>query len=82
MNQIPGKYGWNLDPKLWDTALVLVQNEGLDVQVIDAREPLMQSVHAHPSPDCLHFCMNSAAINMYPDMYWNEDFSQYMGTST
>jgi hypothetical protein len=25
----------------------------------------MQSVHAHPPNDCLHFCMNSAAVNIY-----------------
>mmetsp|Transcript_32508 Transcript_32508/g.55393 ORF Transcript_32508/g.55393 Transcript_32508/m.55393 type:complete len:259 (+) Transcript_32508:2-778(+) len=73
--QIPDKYGWRLAPKLWNTALTLIEKEGLDVQVVDVREPLMQSVHAHPSPDCLHFCMNSAAINIYLDVYWNEVFS-------
>lgn len=44
----------------------------------------MQSVHAHPSSrpgappprDCLHFCMNSAAVNLYLDAYWNEVFSR------
>ncbi len=42
----------------------------LDIKVVDAREPLMQSVHSHPASgfahpdDCLHFCMNSAAINL------------------
>ena len=77
MDKFPDKYGWNLAPKLWDTALTLIQEEGLNVQVVDVREPLMQSVHAHPSPDCLHFCMNSAAINIYLDMYWTEVFSQY-----
>lgn len=74
---IPDKYGWNLAPKLWDTALTLIEEEGLDVQVVDARDPLMQSVHAHPSPDCLHFCMNSAAVNIYHDMYWHEVFSRH-----
>jgi hypothetical protein len=47
----------------------------LNVQVVDAREPVMQSVNAHPVPDCLHFCMNSAAVNIYLDIYWNEVFS-------
>jgi len=45
----------------------------------------MQSVHAHPSSahtypnkeDCLQSYMNSAAINMYLDLYcyWNEVLS-------
>ena len=46
-------------------------------QVVDAREPLMQSVHAHPVPDCLHFCMTSAAVNIYLDIYWNEVFRYF-----
>ena len=79
MDDIAEKYGWSLAPKLWNTSLAVIQEKRLDVQVVDARQPLMQSVHAHPSlfPDCLHFCMNSAAVNIYLDMYWNEVFSSY-----
>jgi hypothetical protein len=79
VNNIPSSYGWNLAPKLWDTSLSLIREKEVNVQVIDARDPLMQSVHAHPvrapDHDCLHFCMNSAAINIYLDMYWVEVFS-------
>jgi hypothetical protein len=83
VDRIPHDHGWDLAPKFWDTSLHLLLTEGLDVKVVDAREPLMQSVHAHPSSghthpdekDCLHFCMNSAAINMYLDLYWNEVLS-------
>ena len=79
VNNIPSSYGWNLAPKLWDTSLSLIREKEVNVQVIDARDPLMQSVHAHPvrapDHDCLHFCMNSAAINIYLDMYWAEVFS-------
>ena len=81
VDNIPPLKGWDLAPKLWDTSLSLIRDKELNVQVIDARDPLMQSVHAHPeraSPrDCLHFCMNSAAINIYLDMYWAEVFSQF-----
>jgi hypothetical protein len=80
MDNIPNSYGWQLAPKLWNVSLSLIQQKEMNVQVIDAREPLMQSVHAHPAlapkHDCLHFCMNSAAINIYLDMYWAEVFSQ------
>ena len=77
VENIENKYGWSIAPKLWDASLAVIQDMRLDVHVVDAREPLMQSVHAHPStfPDCLHFCMDSAAINIYLDMYWNEVFS-------
>ncbi|KAL3773126.1 hypothetical protein ACHAW5_007999 [Stephanodiscus triporus] len=81
VDNIPHSYGWNIAPKLWNVSLTLIRENEMNVQVIDAREPLMQSVHAHPvlSPkhDCLHFCMNSSAINMYLDMYWAQVFSQY-----
>eukprot|EP00571_Detonula_confervacea_P010086 CAMPEP_0172305960 /NCGR_PEP_ID=MMETSP1058-20130122/7151_1 /TAXON_ID=83371 /ORGANISM="Detonula confervacea, Strain CCMP 353" /LENGTH=384 /DNA_ID=CAMNT_0013017721 /DNA_START=226 /DNA_END=1377 /DNA_ORIENTATION=+ len=74
VEDISGRYGWNLSPTLWETALAVIKEEELNVQIVDAREPLMQSVHAHPSrhpkPDCLHFCMNSSAVNMYLDIYW------------
>ena len=81
VDNIPNCYGWNIGPKLWNVSLTLIRENEMNVQVIDAREPLMQSVHAHPvlSPqhDCLHFCMNSSAINMYLNMYWAQVFSQY-----
>ena len=77
VNKIPNQYGWGIAPTLWETALTMIEDEGLDVQVVDAREPLMQSVHAHPPLECLHFCMNSAAVNMYLDMYWNEVYSKF-----
>lgn len=80
--QTPSLYGWNLSPKLSSAALQMIaQDEELrrQVQVVDAREPTMQSVHAHPYPDCLHFCSNSAALNVYLDIYWNEVFSQLEG---
>ena len=73
-DRIPDSYAWNVSPKLWDQSLNVIKDLSLDVQVVDAREPLMQSVHARPAPDCLHFCMTSAALNMYLDMYWNEVF--------
>jgi len=46
----------------------------------------MQSRHLHPNSgglapdwDCLHFCMNSAALNMYLDhIYWTEVFSSFV----
>jgi hypothetical protein len=86
---IPDSYGWSLAPKLWYPSLTLVQKNNLNVQLIDAREPLMQSIHAHPNSgglnpdnDCLHFCMNSAAVNMYLDMYWTEVFSTYVVNET
>ena len=71
---IPNLYGWRDVPLLWNQSLSIVKEFSLDVQVVDAREPLMQSVHAHPAPDCFHFCMNSAALNIHLDMYWNEVF--------
>lgn len=73
---IPTTFGWYLAPTLWDASLQLLQDEQLDVQVIDVREPTLQSVHAHPDLDCLHFCQNSAALNIYLDIYWNEVFSK------
>ena len=80
VSNIPDNYGWTLAPKLWNTSLALIEEQKLNVQVVDARDPLMQSVHAHPSrkPDCLHFCMVSAAVNIYLDLYWNEVFSQFL----
>jgi len=77
VGDIPGTYHWNLGPKLWDVSLTLIREKEMNVQVIDAREPLMQSVQAHPERDCLHFCLNSSAINIYLDMYWAEVFSTY-----
>ena len=81
VDNIPHSYGWNIGPKLWNASLTLIRENEMNVQVIDAREPLMQSVHAHPvlapDHDCLHFCMSSSAINMYLDMYWAQVFSQY-----
>lgn len=74
---IPIDYGWFLAPKLWDSALQLIEDEQFDVQVVDVREPTMQSVHAHPEGDCLHFCQNSAALTLYLDIFWNEVFSQF-----
>lgn len=85
VDNIPPKNGWNLAQNFWDTSLHLLLEERLDIHVVDAREPLMQSVHSHPPSsgyaypgqryDCLHFCMNSAAVNIYLDLYWNEVFS-------
>jgi hypothetical protein len=80
VDRIPPDHGWDSAPKFWDTSLHLLLEERLDIKVVDARVPLMQSVHAHPASgyahpdkkDCLHFCMNSAAVNMYLDLYWNE----------
>lgn len=74
---IPNIYGWNLAPALWDESISLIRDEVSNVQIVDVRDPLMQSVHAHPSRDCLHFCMNSAAVNIYLDKYWTEVFSKY-----
>ena len=76
VNNIPQNFGWDAAPTLWDTSLHLLLEERLDIKVVDAREPLMQSVHSHPEGDCLHFCMNSAAVNLYLDIYWNEVISQ------
>ncbi|KAL7432127.1 hypothetical protein ACHAXM_003136 [Skeletonema potamos] len=84
VDRIPPDHGWDSAPKFWDTSLHLLLEERLDIKVVDARVPLMQSVHAHPASgeahpdkkDCLHFCMNSAAVNMYLDLYWNEVISQ------
>ncbi|KAL3767684.1 hypothetical protein ACHAWO_004386 [Cyclotella atomus] len=73
-DNIPSKYGWSLAPKMWNALLKYLDEEEFDLQIVDARNPVMQSVHAHPEPDCLHFCMNSAAVNIYLDMYWNEVF--------
>ncbi|KAL7486697.1 hypothetical protein ACHAW6_012289 [Cyclotella cf. meneghiniana] len=80
LDDIPGLYNWNLAPRMWNSLLGVIEKRSLDVQVIDARDPVMQSVHAHPSSlnDCLHFCMNSAAVNIYLDIYWNEVFSNYV----
>ena len=75
---IPTMYGWNLAPTLWDTSISLLQDGSGNVQIVDVRDPLMQSVHAHPYLDCLHFCLNSAAVNIYLDKYWVEVFSIYV----
>lgn len=79
---VGAKYGWMQVPKLQSTSLNMIHDKKLNVHVIDARDPLMQSRHAHPnsgglSPDwdCLHFCMNSAALNIYLDIYWTEVFN-------
>ena len=87
IQDIPDNFGWRISDKLWNASLRLIEDEQelSSVQIVDAREPLMQSVHAHPQqtldnplqPDCVHFCMDSAAINIYLDMYWNEVFSRY-----
>ncbi|KAL7535141.1 hypothetical protein ACHAWF_005074 [Thalassiosira exigua] len=78
---IPETHGWNEAPKLWESSLTLINENALNIQVVDVREPLMQSVHAHPGfepfNDCLHFCMNSAAINVYLDTYWVEVFETF-----
>jgi hypothetical protein len=84
ITKLPDRYGWSMSSKLWDASLKLMEQERLNVQVIDARTPLMQSVHshppgAHPPCDCLHFCMNSAAVNIYLDMYWRNIFSRFNG---
>jgi len=85
VDRIPPNHGWDLASKFWNTSLRVLLEERLDIKVVDAREPLMQSVHAHPSSgyaypgqpsDCFHFCMNSAAVNMYLDLYWNEVLSE------
>lgn len=76
-DQIPNRYGWTIAVKLWQQPLDIIRELSLDVQVVDAREPLMQSLHAHKGNDCLHFCMTSAAVNIYLDMYWNEVFAHY-----
>ena len=57
-----------------------MQKNELNVQLFDAREPLMQpnSGGLNPDNDYLHFCMNSAAINIYLDMYWTEVFSTHV----
>ncbi|KAL3763328.1 hypothetical protein ACHAW5_007720 [Stephanodiscus triporus] len=48
-DNIPHKYGWNGGPKLWNVSLTLIHDNELNVQVIDARDPLMQSETAsHP----------------------------------
>lgn len=75
---IPENFGWNSVSALWNMSLKAIEKRGLNVQVVDAREPLMQSVHTHPAAagDCLHFCMNSHGPSIYLDMYWNEVFSQ------
>ena len=78
-DRIPGLYSWNIIPQLWNQSLNVIKELSLNVQVVDAREPLMQSVHAHPVPDCLHFCTTSAALNMYLDMYWYEVFRHVKG---
>ena len=61
--------------------LTVIRENKLNIQVTDARKLLMQCVHAHfvqsPQHDCLHFFMNSSAINIYLDMYWAQVFSQY-----
>ena len=79
VNNIPDSYGWNCATSLWNASLNLIREKEMNVQVTDVREPLMMSVHAHPflSPaqDCLHFCMISAAISIYLDIYWAEVFS-------
>jgi hypothetical protein len=84
---IPDDYGWSLAPEMWHTLLDYLDEMKMNVQIVDARDPVMQSVHAHPlvpggpynnTPECLHFCMNSAAVNIYLDMYWNEIFSRYV----
>ncbi|KAL3773398.1 hypothetical protein ACHAWO_003689 [Cyclotella atomus] len=74
---IPNKYSWVISPKLSNLSLDIIKDLSLEVQVVDAREPLMQSVHAHKNTDCLHFFMSSAAVNIYLDMYWNEVFRDY-----
>ena len=74
---IPKMFGWNLAPKLWDVSISLARDEMSNVQIVDVRDPVMQSVHAHPYPDCLHFCLKSAAVNIYLDKYWVEVFSKY-----
>jgi len=83
-DRIRPDHGWDSAPKYWDASSYLLLEERLNIKVVDARVPLMQSVHAHSASgdahsdekDCLHFCMNSAAVNMYLDIYWDEVISQ------
>ena len=84
IDRIPPDHGWDSAPKFWDTSLHLLLEERLNIKVVDARKPLMQSVHSHPASgfaqpdtnDCLHFCMNSASVNLYLDIYWNKVIPQ------
>ena len=84
VDRIPPNHGWDLASKFWNTSLRVLLEERLNIKVVDARVPLMQSVHAHTASgdahsdekDCLHFCMNSAAVNMYLELYWNEELSE------
>ena len=48
----------------------MIRQEGLDVQVLDARELVTHSMHA--------FCMNFATVNIYLEMYWNKVLSWYL----
>lgn len=73
---IPSIYGWNMAPSLWDASISEIREKVNNVQIVDVRDPVMQSVHSHPTPDCLHFCMNSAAVNIYLDKFWVEVFSK------
>jgi hypothetical protein len=81
--EIPSQWGMDRAPKMWAALLNYLDEEKVNVQIVDARDPLLQSVHAHPDVDygdCLHFCMNSAALNIYLDMYWVEVFSKFAPT--
>jgi len=82
----PDMYGWRLSEKLWNVSLELLQEPPFqqNIRILDIREPTMESVHAHPSSpkdskvnDCLHFCIASAALNIYLDVYWTDVFSRF-----
>ena len=72
-------YGWTKAARLWKASLDLIQASSMDVEIVDVRKPLMAAVNAHPgsacssevcrSTDCLHFCMNSAAVYSSLGMY-------------
>ena len=72
-------YGWTTAARLWKASLDLIQASSMDVEIVDVRKPLMAAVNAHPgsacssevckSTDCLHFCMNSAAVYSSLGMY-------------
>jgi hypothetical protein len=66
----------NMAPSLWDASISEIREKVNNVQIVDVRDPVMQSVHSHPTPDCLHFCMNSAAVNIYLDKFWVKVFSK------
>ncbi len=69
VNFVSDCLGWKLGEKSWDAWVTLKRRKELIVQVVDARDFSMQSVHAHVlcwhNHDCLYFYMNSAAMNRF-----------------